>query len=145
MTRSSTMRRALLAALATLLLLSPAPAPTAGAEGSREVPDRICDIDWREGTWYVKKLIKCAARHWDSPGTPRTAVRVARCESHLRPDAYNPNGYAGLFQQSTRYWSQRADHYGVPDRSPFNARANVIVSIRMARAMGSWSAWAGCA
>jgi len=26
-----------------------------------------------------------------------------------------------------------------------NARANIIVSIRMARAVGSWRPWAGCA
>jgi len=70
---------------------------------------------------------------------------VALCESNLRPGAYNPNGYAGLFQQATRYWADRADRWGQPDRSVFNARANAIVSIRMARALGSWSAWAGCA
>jgi len=139
------MRRVSLAALATLLLLSPAFGGTAGAKGSKEIPQRICDIDWQKGTWHVKRLIKCAARHWDSPGTPIKAVQVARCESHLRPDAYNPNGYAGLFQQSTRHWPQRADHYGMPDRSVFNARANVIVSVRMARALGDWSAWGGCA
>ncbi len=145
MTRSNTMRRGHLAALAALLLLSLAPATPAGAKGSREVPSRICDIDWQKGTWHIKKLIKCGARRWDSPGTPRKAVRVARCESRLRPGAYNPNGYAGLFQQATRYWPRRSDHYGVPDHSVFNARANVIVSVRMARALGSWSAWAGCA
>jgi len=145
MARSTMMRRVLFAALATLLVLSLAPAPSAAAGQDREVSHRICDFDWQEGTWHVKQLIKCAARHWDSPGTPRKAVQVARCESHLRPDAYNPNGYAGLFQHATRYWPRRADHYGVPDRSVFNARANAIVSVRMARAIGSWSAWAGCA
>lgn len=145
MSRNVTMRRVLLAALAALTLPSLAPAPAAQARASKEVPKRICDIDWREGTWHVKQLIKCAARHWDSPGTPKKAVQVARCESRLRPDAYNPNGYAGLFQQATRHWPGRAEHYGVPGRSVFNARANVIVSIRMARDTGSWSPWAGCA
>lgn len=144
MTRPTTMRRLLFAALTSLLLLSTGNAPQARAEQSKEVPNRICDIDWQKGIWHVRRLIKCAARHWDSPGTPRKAIQVAHCESRLRPDAYNPHGYAGLFQQATRYWQDRAHRYGVPDRSVFNGRANVIVSVRMARALGSWSAWGGC-
>lgn len=140
-----TTRRVLGAALAALVLLSLAPASPAEARASREVSSRICDIEWRKGTWHVKQLIKCAARHWDSPGTPTKAVRVAHCESRLRPDAYNPNGYAGLFQQATDHWPTRAHRYGVPDRSVFDGRANVIVSIRMAKETGSWSPWAGCA
>ena len=72
------------------------------------------------------------------------AIEVARCESGLRPRAYNPNGYARLFQQSTRHRPGRADAFGVPDRSVFNGRANIIVSVRMATSMGWWSAWAGC-
>jgi hypothetical protein len=134
------MRRALVAALASVWLLAGSPA---GAQAD-EVPLHVCDYDWRAGTWHLKQLIKCAARRWDSPGTPTKAVEVARCESHLDPDAYNPNGYAGLFQQATRYWPGRADRWGQPDRSVYNARANIIVSIRMARALGSWSAWGGC-
>ncbi|HZD18250.1 MAG TPA: hypothetical protein VE669_08920 [Actinomycetota bacterium] len=145
MVRSTTSRRALFAALTALLLLSSAPASPAGAATNGEVRTRICDIDWKKGTWHIKKLIRCAARHWDSPGTPKKAVRVARCESRLRPDAYNANGYAGLFQQATRYWPDRAERFGVPDRSVFNGRANVIVSIRMAKGIGSWNAWGGCA
>lgn len=142
MIRRHTIRRALVAALASASLL--APAHTAVATEVEEVPLRVCDFDWREGTWHIKQLIRCAARRWNSPGSPLTALEVARCESHLRPAAYNSNGYAGLFQQSTRYWSGRADRWGQPDRSVFNARANVIVSIRMARALGSWNAWGGC-
>jgi hypothetical protein len=127
----------------TAALAMTGPATTAGA--ADEVPRRICDYDWHEGTWHIKQLIKCAARHWDSPGTPLKAIDVAHCESKLEPRAYNPNGYAGLFQQATRYWPDRADHWGQPDRSVFNGRANVIVSIRMAASTNSWTAWAGCA
>jgi hypothetical protein len=142
MIQRRTTRRALVAALASATLS--APALTTVAAEATEVPRRICDQDWREGIWHVKQLIKCAARRWDSPGTPRKAVRVARCESGLDPSAYNENGYAGLFQQATRYWPDRADRWGQPDRSVFNGRANVIVSIRMAGALESWSAWGGC-
>ena len=137
MIRRTIAGRALGAALMTAALTMAGPATTASA--ADEVPRRICDYDWREGTWHIKQLIKCAARHWNSPGTPLKAIQVAHCESELEPKAYNPNGYAGLFQQATRYWPDRADHWGQPDRSVFNGRANVIVSIRMAASMNSWS------
>jgi hypothetical protein len=143
MIRRTIAGRALGAALMTVALTMAGPATTASA--ADEVPRRICDYDWREGTWHIKQLIKCAARHWNSPGTPLKAIQVAHCESELEPKAYNPNGYAGLFQQATQFWPDRADHWGQPDRSVFNGRANVIVSIRMAASMTSWSAWAGCA
>ena len=141
--RSSHVRRELFAAITTMALLLPGSAGDASAT-TNAVPLRVCDYDWHEGTWHIKQLIKCAARRWDSPGTPEQAVAVARCESDLRPDAYNAHGYAGLFQQATRYWPGRADRWGQPDRSVYNGRANIIVSIRMAAAAGSWRAWAGC-
>jgi hypothetical protein len=142
MVRHRHIRRALLAAFTTTALLLPGTAGTAGAVVT--VPGRVCDFDWRLGTWHIKQLIRCAAARWDSPGTPRLAIRVARCESNLRPDAYNPNGYAGLFQQATHHWPERAERWGQRGRSVFNGRANVIVSVRMAAAAGSWSAWGGC-
>jgi hypothetical protein len=143
MIRHRSMHRALGTVLIGLAFATVAPATTALA--SREVPNRVCDIEWRQGTWHVKRLIRCVARRWDAPGTPHKAIAVARCESHLRPQAYNAGGYAGLFQQATRYWPTRAHHYGQPHRSVYNGRANVIVSIRMAATANSWSAWAGCA
>jgi hypothetical protein len=136
------LRRALVAALIGASLLALAP-PTAATE-AQEVPFEVCNYDWQQGRWHVKQLIRCAAKRWGSPGGPAKAIEVARCESGLRPRAYNPNGYAGLFQQATRYWPGRADAFGMPDRSVFNGRANIIVSVRMARSMRSWSAWAGC-
>ena len=143
MIRRPTMRRAIVAALASASLV--APVSTTVARAAQIVPNRVCDFDWRAGTWQIKQLIKCAARRWDSPGTPLQAISVADCESNLNPRAYNSSGYAGLFQQSTRYWPGRADRGGQDDRSVFNGRANIIVSIRMAHAMGSWSPWGGCA
>jgi hypothetical protein len=140
MIRRISIRRALVAALASACLTG----MPVGAQ-AQEVPQKVCDQDWRQGTWHIRQLIKCAARRWDSPGTPSKAVEVARCESHLNPAAYNSGGYGGLFQQSTRYWPGRAERWGQPDRSVFNGRANIIVSIRMAHALGSWSAWGGCA
>ena len=136
------LRRALVAALMGASLLAAAPASSAGE--AQEVPLSVCDHDWQEGPWHVRPLIRCAASRWGSPGGSAKAVEVAYCESELRPGAFNPNGYAGLFQQATQHWPGRADAYGMPDRSVFNGRANIIVSVRMARSLGSWSAWAGC-
>jgi hypothetical protein len=142
MVRRRHIRRALVAAITLTALVSPSIGAPASA--TTNVPAKVCDHDWKEGTWHIKKLIRCAARRWDSPGTPRDAVAVAACESGLRPRAFNPNGYAGLFQQATRYWSDRAQQWGQPGRSVFNGRANIIVSIRMAASHGSWNDWGGC-
>jgi hypothetical protein len=106
------------------------------------VPRPVCHHDWREGTRELKQLITCAARRWGVPGGARKALAVARCESGLRPRAYNPAGYAGVYQQALVYWDERARHFGFAGRSPFNGRANVIVSLRMASAVG-WGPW-GC-
>jgi hypothetical protein len=143
-----TLRRRILAAALTIpVILGVAPAlahATTAEVGARTVSSRICDFDWRESRREVKRLIRCAARHWRSPGGANKALDIARCESGYNPDAYNPAGYAGVFQHATRYWPDRADRWGFPNRSVYNGRANVIVSIRMARSDGDWGAW-GCA
>lgn len=141
MTRSTGRRRAFVAALALITLLA-MPALPAQARKRSQVPPWRCRIDWQQGRYEIKQLIRCAARHWRVPGGPDRAVAVARCESRLSPEAYNPGGYAGVYQQATRYWKGRARTYGFPDRSVYNGRANVIVSIRMAHRYG-WSPW-GC-
>jgi hypothetical protein len=107
---------------------------------SRLVSQRICDYDWRRSTYQLKRMIRCAARRWRVGGGPDKAVSVARCESRFDPDAYNPGGYAGVYQQATRYWRTRAATYGFRDYSVYNGRANVVVSVRMAHREG-WGAW----
>ena len=100
----------------------------------------------------VAALIRCAVRRYSVPGGAATALRIARCESgeHLWPWAYS-NGNAGVFQQRIAYWPGRARaylraswfpvHYAdVVDHGWFRARANVLVSIRMAHA-GGWGPW----
>jgi hypothetical protein len=108
-------------------------APVSGAS-------RLCPIDWRQSAWHVKRLIRCAADHYDV--SQRKALYVAWRESRYLPYAYNGAGpAAGVFQHLLRYWPDRADTYGFPDRSPFNARANILVTMRMVRDLG-WSPWA---
>ena len=144
-------RRHLVAALTIAVALSAFPAmhhrstaeASAKARRKSSVATKLCPFDWRRSTWQVKQLIKCAAHRWHVPGGRAKALSVANCESHFNPKAYNPSGYAGVFQQSTRYWPGRARTYGFPEWSVRNGRANVMVSIRIAH-RGGWRAW-GCA
>jgi hypothetical protein len=124
------------AALAISMVFALPQAPVAA--GSR-VRTWVCDFQWRDSTFQLKQLIRCAARRWMVPGGPDKAISVARCESHLDPAAYG-SGNAGLFQQAVVYWPARARGFGFAGASPFNGRANAIVSIRMAHASG-WAAW----
>lgn len=145
MTHLTASRRRVLAAaltIAGLFASVPATAHATTAEPSaRTISERICDYDWRASRREVKRLIGCAARHWDSPGGANKALDVARCESRFQTDAYNPSGYAGVYQQAVHYWPDRANKWGFPDRSVYNGRANIIVSVRMANSADGWSIW----
>jgi hypothetical protein len=102
------------------------------AQGSQ-----LCRIDWRRSTWHVKKLIRCAAAHVGI--SPEKALYVAWRESRFQPGAYNAAGAAaGVFQHLLRYWPERAVRYGFPRSSPYNARANIFVTMRMVRQHGWW-------
>jgi hypothetical protein len=101
---------------------------------------RPCPIDWRQSTWHVKKLIRCAAERFGV--SPSTALYIAWRESRYDPTAYNAAGdAAGIYQHLLRYWPDRADTYGFPNWSAFNARANIFVTMRMVRGVG-WGPWA---
>jgi hypothetical protein len=134
-------RRAIVATLiltATLSIL-PAFAAPHQAQAYTNTPKRICDIDWREGRWHVKKLIRCAANRWDVG--VRKALYVADRESDFRPRAFNRSSCAkGVFQHLCRYWDGRAYAYGFKGKSPYNARANIIVTMKMVKRYG-WSPW----
>jgi Transglycosylase-like domain len=141
MTNPTRIRRLFAAALMLTLLLTAAPSlMTAQARPQTTISRRVCDYDWRRTTHQLKKMIRCAARRWPVAGGPHKALSVARCESHFNADAYNPSGYAGVYQQATRYWPGRADTYGFRDYSVFNGRANIMVSVRMAHRHG-WDPW----
>jgi hypothetical protein len=134
--------------IAVVLSLAPAlvhstPAQALKTGGESSVSTKLCDYRWQQGPWQLKQLIRCSARKWHVAGGPNKAVAVATCESHLRPHAYNPGGYAGVFQQATRYWPDRSKRFGFPHWSVFNGRANIMVSVRMAHRYG-WGGW-GCA
>lgn len=95
-------------------------------------------------TTEVVKTIRAAVRRWPVPGGSTKALSVARCESGLNERASNGGDYLGVFQQSARYWPGRQNAYDsarwhLGERA-FNARANIIVSVRMAHGSG-WGDW----
>jgi hypothetical protein len=104
----------------------------------------------------VRALIRCAVGRWSVPGGAEKAISVASCESSLWP--WVGRSYVGLFQHSARYWQPRVRDLLRPmwftarqwDRidadartnpgAAYQARANVLLSIRMAHRAG-WGAW----
>jgi hypothetical protein len=144
------LRRPLSAALILTAFLTVSPlhlsagAATLSREDARSTTTlrrTVCQYDWQRSAYQLRRLIRCAARRWNVPGGPDKAVAVARCESRFDPEAYNSGGYAGVYQQATKYWPTRARVYGFRDYSVYNGRANVIVSVRMAH-RGGWDPWA---
>jgi hypothetical protein len=132
------------ASLLTAVIMSFPTAPISQAMVQRDAPrlaaTRICPIDWRQSTWHVKQLIRCAAAHHGI--NQEKALYIAWRESRYRPTAYNEYGRAaGIYQHLLRYWPGRAADYGFKDWSPFNARANILVTMRMVREYG-WTPWA---
>ena len=136
--------RAIVAASLLTAVIMSFPTATAHAMVQRDTSvstgTRICPIDWRQSTWHVKQLIRCAAAHH---GISREkALYIAWRESRYRPSAYNASGNAaGIYQHLLKYWPGRAEDFGFSDWSAFNARANIFVAMRMVRRYG-WSPWA---
>lgn len=136
--------RALVAASILTAVIMSFPTATTNAAVQRDIyrstSTPLCPIDWRQSTWHVKKLIRCAATYYDI--SPRRAIYIAWRESRFRSTAYNEEGEAaGIYQHLLKYWPDRAETYGFPDWSAFNARANIIVTMRMVRRFG-WAPWA---
>ena len=139
-------RRAFLATLVLAAVLSSAPAAPTQATIQRDVVGRpiarqLCPIDWRQGAWHVKQLIRCAADRYGL--SPEKALHIAWRESRFSPIAYNPSGQAaGIYQHLLRYWPERAAEFGFRNSSVFDARANIIVTMRMVHRFG-WGPWGG--
>lgn len=145
MTYLMKMRRHMVAALSIAVILSIVPASvsqaaTVGARRNAQVSAKVCDYDWRKGTFQIKQLIRCAAEHWNVPGGADLALYIADRESHFHPKAYNPSGCAGIYQHMLRYWPGRAANFGFQGWSAYNARANIIVTMRMVHDDG-WGPW----
>jgi soluble lytic murein transglycosylase-like protein len=144
MTNAIRPRRATVATLILTALIVAFPVHASAATGEATysfTPKRICAIDWRAGRREVKHLIRCAANHWGV--NPDKALTIAHRESLFDPDAYNSWSCAkGIYQHLCRYWPDRAYDYGFKGRSAYNARANIIVTMKMVRHLG-WAPWGG--
>jgi hypothetical protein len=147
MTHAIGVRRALVATLILTAMLSLFPSAHASAALTAEhdrytyVSKKICPIDWRKGTYQVKQLIRCAAAYYGI--SAERSLYIANRESNFKPKAYNSSSCAkGVFQHLCRYWPDRAYAYGFKGWSAFNARANIIVTMRMVRRYG-WEPWGG--
>ena len=106
------------------------------------------DANPARGALMTQRLISCVFALL-APGQSVMALMVANRESHYRPWAFNPgSGASGLFQHIASYWPGRAvalGHRGWFGKgswplSPFNARANAMVTAMMT-ADGDWSPW----
>lgn len=145
MTRAIRLRRPFLATLILTAMILAFPVGQASAYDRTEsytyTPRKICAIDWRLGSREVKKLIRCAATYYGVDATK--ALAIADRESKFQPRAYNASSCAkGIYQHLCAYWPDRAYAYGFKDRSAFNARANIIVTMKMVRRYG-WAPWGG--
>ena len=99
------------------------------------------------GVWTRREIvltIDCALRKWPVPGGLDLAVAVAQCESG--PDLKDPGTVSplGTYQQIALYWPGRWQFWSPAHwKKPLapegaNPRSNVVVSVRMAHADGSW-------
>lgn len=102
----------------------------------------------------VKRIIRCAVERWPVPGGASKAISVATCESGLWPWAVGGDNL-GIFQHKDDYWMSRVRTYLKPrwfndsqwerlttkPSGAFLARANILVSIKMAH-RGGWGPWA---
>lgn len=130
-------------------LAEPAPAwakPAGPCTGPEYVVKR--SMSFAERAHRGRRVTTCAF-HAIVPAELGTALAVGFRESRFDPFAYNASsGASGLFQHLKRYWPGRRATYlqareypnTWPRVSPFNARANAILTARMVK-RGGWGPW----
>lgn len=103
--------------------------------------------DLERGREMIQRLIVCVFGVF-APGESVTALIIADRESSFYPWAANSSGALGLFQHMVGYWPGRAETYlfrgwfapWMWPISPFDPRANAIVTARMVAESG-WGPW----
>lgn len=68
------------------------------------------------------------------------ALRVANCESHYNPDAYNPSGASGVFQIMMPTHAWRFVEHGWTAGDVFDAYRNIVVAYDIWLDSG-WRPW----
>ena len=78
----------------------------------------------------IPSIIRAAAANWGAD--PDQLLRVAYCESHFNPGAYNASsGASGLFQFLPSTWAANSVRAGYGGASPFDAVANANTAAMM--------------
>ena len=77
------------------------------------------------------------------PDLYQQARRVAECESNLDPEAYNPNGYHGLFQIGNHHHDAFVQVTGQPWSEVYSAYHNAQYARYLYDQTNSWQQW-GC-
>jgi hypothetical protein len=140
--------RTLRIALIAATLVSAGQALNAEAGSRVKDEQRYCRTSDGNG-WSirdVKQAIRCGVKRFHSPGGVRQAFKVASCESSFRPHAHDTPGVGGVFQQKYVYWKERLRKWN-PHKgwklggSVLNPRSNIVISLRMAKAVGWSPAW----
>jgi len=150
-------KRALKTAAIAVTLAGIAIGPPAASADDRRLEDRprVARCAERHPWTHVgqrQELVWCIAHLFDAPGSPRTAIAVARCESGDDfQDTYGGDGHVGTYQHITSRWHDRwrtwGARIGVKDAAT-NVLSQAVVSVRMAISLGTWNSsagWAGCA
>jgi hypothetical protein len=89
----------------------------------------------------------CAVEKWPVP--LEALIALGSCESGWNRLAWNPAGYAGIFQHSVGAFPGRVRAFEPPTWSSKlspdwrNSRSQIVMTVRMIRAVG-WGPW-GCA
>jgi hypothetical protein len=151
--------RALIVSLATATALLIGASPSTAYQldgryiGHRKVPScvfRYLDGHVSFSQDEVRDTIACAVKRWPVPGGVDYALAIARRESGFNWDADNPYSSAsGVYQFVDGTWSAEVTRYrDLIDKqhlstSVWNARANVLVAIRLAHGCSCWSPWGG--
>lgn len=79
-----------------------------------------------------------------APEDVEDAIVIARCESNLDVEAWNPYGFGGLFQHIAAAWDDRAAAVGFPGASIFDPYANTAAAAAL-KGSGPWAPhWPGC-
>jgi hypothetical protein len=125
--------------------------PAAGLHDDRWWP---CPQHVTKSVEAKKRFIACQDGRIEAPGSPDYIIGVGICESGPDlADRYDDDGHGGPFQQISRpksTWRERFAANTFPSDGPLvndvvDFRSNTIVSMRMAKADGTWEYDWACA
>lgn len=134
-------------ALTLLATTGPSDIKTAGASSPSFAAWYDASPENRFHYWYASDERNSGyyhiRQHFGHGALGDQAVRVARCESELRPSARNrSSGASGLFQVMPQWRTRYAQVTGLPYYDErFNPNANAAFAAWLVAETGGWSHW----